>query len=554
MISSEKISIKGFYYNDLFRDYIFNFKNIREFYEYDYRNIEHYEKRILDVKAGYDEKNRLRLYDILKSYNRNIGCGKKTIENIEKLGKKDSLVVIGGQQPGFLTGPMFIIFKILTVLKISSYFEKRFNMPVVPCFWNASDDNNFSQVDNLNIIDDGITNIKLELSDFDVKTRYSDIFIDASKIEETIEKVEGVLHPTDFTVDIMDSYKDILAGTVKNCSNAEGKINISSFFSSVVTGLFSSYGIIIIDPDSAELKRLSLDLLGFDMDNYNKITDLITLSGKRLSSQGYHSQLGMVPGTLNFFLKSGNARIKIHSEGNDLFRFSNKKYSKRELRELITGNHDDISLNVVLRPLFQDKCLPVLCSVCGPGEVSYFAQLKPVYGLTAVKMPIIYPRFSATVIEKRIEKLIKGLKIQYSELESDKRDMIKRVIDENLEIDLNKLIADFGNNLQKGIEELERSISDYKMNISSSFDRIKRNTKKEIKVLNKKLYSEYKKQNEFMIKSIDKIYSSVFPSGNLQERKINIISYLNKYSFNFIDELYMVIKPMDFLHKFLKIN
>ena len=74
MISSEKISIKEFYYNDLFRDYIFNFKNIREFYEYDYRNIEHYKKRILDIKAGYDEKNRLRLYDILKSYNKNIGC------------------------------------------------------------------------------------------------------------------------------------------------------------------------------------------------------------------------------------------------------------------------------------------------------------------------------------------------------------------------------------------------------------------------------------------------------------------------------------------------
>jgi len=36
-----------------------------EFYEYDYRNIENYRKRIFDIKADYDEKNRIKIYDIL---------------------------------------------------------------------------------------------------------------------------------------------------------------------------------------------------------------------------------------------------------------------------------------------------------------------------------------------------------------------------------------------------------------------------------------------------------------------------------------------------------
>ncbi len=554
MISSEGISIKGFYYNNLFRDYIFNFKNVREFYEYDYRNIKHYRKRVLDIKKGYDKKNRVKIYDVLKSYNKNIGCGKKTIENIEKLRSENSLAVIGGQQPGFLTGPIFIIFKILNVLKLSSYFEKKLNVPVIPCFWNASDDNNFSQVDNLNIINSEITNIKLDLSDFDIRTRYSDIYLDDGKIEKVIEKVEGFLRPTNFTTEVMDLYKSTLSSTVKNCSNPKGKINISSFFSSIVAGMFSSNGIVIIDPASPELKKLSLDLLHFDMENHDKIMDLIVLSDKRLSGKGYHNQLNLVPGTLNFFIKSRNIRAKIHSDSNGLFSVSNNKYSEKELWDLIKKNHNDISLNVVLRPLFQDRFLPVLCSVCGPGEVSYFAQLKPVYDLAAVKMPIIYPRFSATVIEKKIEKLIEGLEIKNSELELNKEEIIKKVIERNLKIDVTKLITDFENDIQKKLKGFEESISDYRMNISSSFDRIKRNIKKEIKVLNKKLYSEYKRQNEFIVKSIDKIYSNIFPNGNLQEREINIISYLNKYSFNFINELYNAVKPMDFSHKFLKID
>jgi len=65
MISPWGINIKQFYSNDLFRDYIFDFRNVMEFYEYDYRNIENYRKRIFDIKADYDEKNRIKIYDIL---------------------------------------------------------------------------------------------------------------------------------------------------------------------------------------------------------------------------------------------------------------------------------------------------------------------------------------------------------------------------------------------------------------------------------------------------------------------------------------------------------
>jgi len=66
MISPWGINIKQFYSNDLFRDYIFDFRNVMEFYEYDYRNIENYRKRIFDIEADYDEKSRIKIYDILK--------------------------------------------------------------------------------------------------------------------------------------------------------------------------------------------------------------------------------------------------------------------------------------------------------------------------------------------------------------------------------------------------------------------------------------------------------------------------------------------------------
>jgi len=553
MIESKGINTDKFYYNDLFRDYIFNFENVCEYYQYDYRNIGGYKKRVSDLKTGYDEENRSKIYNILKDYNKNIGCSKKTIENIEKLKSPKSAVVIGGQQPGFLTGPIFIIFKILTILKVSSYFEKELKIPIIPCFWNASDDNSFNQIDNLNIINKVITNIKLDLSDFDPKTRYSDIYLTDNRFKEAIEKMESILHFTSFKTEIMYFYKNILANALKNCSNTKGEINVSSFFSTIITRMFSGYGLVIIDPADVELKKLSCNLLEFDVSKHYQISHLINSTGKKLNSCGYHSQLSSTPGTLDFFYCVDGIRKKIYSDSDNLFEISDKRYDKKEFWDLMIEKPSAISLNVILRPLFQDKLLPVLCSICGPGESSYFAQLKPVYNIYGLKMPVIYPRFSSTIVEKKIKKLIVKLKITDIELGSSKEEIIRQAVSKRLKIDPGKLVPDLESDIQVKLEKLENVFLDLEMSISSSFDRIKRNIKKEIKVLNKKLYSELKRQDEFTVEGINKIYMNIFPDNNLQEREISIISYLNRYGFGFIDDLYSTLKPMDFMHKILEI-
>ncbi len=561
MIKSKGISNSKFYYSNLYKDYIIDFENLNEFYQYDYRKIDSYWKRISDIKYGYDKKKRLKIYDILKKYNENIGCGIKTIENIEKLKRADSTVVIGGQQPGLISGPIFIIFKILTVLRLSSFFEKEFKIPLIPCFWNASDDSNLSQADNLNIINDNkIVNIKLDLSDINKKTRYSDIYLSQSRLDTAIKELEKILHPTDFKSGIIDFYKRIIVDTFKNNSftgsRSEGKINISTFFSSLIAGMFSDSGIVIIDPSDVELKKISLNLLEFDVDNHRKINHLINSAGKKLEKNGYHNQLSPVPGTLNSFYCSEGKRYKIYSnmDNKNLFEIGDKKYNRVQLRNLLIKNPSNISLNVVLRPLFQDSQLPVLCSVCGPGEAGYLAQLKTVYKLYNLKMPVIYPRFSATIIEKKIKKILVKLEITERELGLAREEMIKKKIDKRLKLNIPELMQKMENDVQAKFEKLEEALIGFDMNISSSFDRIKRNMKKEIKVLNKKIYSELKKQDEFTSENINKVYTNIFPNDNLQEREINISAYLNKYGFEFIDELYSKVEPFDFLHKFLEIS
>lgn len=555
MFKSMEIKNKNFYYNRLYRDYILNFEKVCRFYEYDYRKIDSYAERLSCLERNYEDKIRTKLCSILKNYNTGIGCSQKTLKNIEKLKNKKSAVVVGGQQPGYLTGPVFIIFKLLTIIKLSSRLEDELNTGVIPCFWNASDDSSPQQVDSLNLISGNeIKNLKVNLSGIKPDTRYSDIFLSRDRFENTIGQLEDILYPTDFKPEIIDFFKKRVDDVFKNLSDSRGRINISAFFSNLVSKLFSDYGIVIIDPADVRLKELSFDILEFDMDNHRLISDLINSAGKELKSAGYHSQLSSMPETLDFFYCKNGIRDRIHSEDGNIFKINNKESGRGELMSFLRENPSKISLNVVLRPLFQDKFFPVLASVCGPGESGYFAQLKPVYDLYNLKMPVIYPRFSATIIEKKIKKIMSEFDVTGKELEKGRDNLIKELIDRRTKVNLPELIDELESNIMSELDKLEGKFKNYNMNISTSFDRIKRNTGKEIKVLNKKIYAGLKKRDKFIAGGIDKIYLNIFPDNDLQERKINIITYLNKYGFSFIDRIYSGIKPFSFTHKFLEIT
>ncbi len=121
-----------------------------------------------------------------------------------------------------------------------------------------------------------------------------------------------------------------------------------------------------------------------------------------LFSRGYHAQLNesLNIDSLNFFQSASGSRVKI------------METNENKLIDIIDNEILSLNLNVVLRPLFQDWLLPVVCTVCGPGEVSYFAQLKEIYNMAEIGMPVIYPRFSATIIENKISSVLEKIGIQ----------------------------------------------------------------------------------------------------------------------------------------------
>jgi uncharacterized protein YllA (UPF0747 family) len=67
---------------------------------------------------------------------------------------------------------------------------------------------------------------------------------------------------------------------------------------------------------------------------------------------------------------------------------------------------DRRSPNVLLRPVAERSILPTVAYVAGPGELAYFAQVGAVADALAVPSPVAVPRWSCTIIEPKVQRLL----------------------------------------------------------------------------------------------------------------------------------------------------
>lgn len=553
IINAENSSNVRFYRNKLYSDFIFDFQKLGDYFNHDYREVKSYKKRMAEIEESYDDDQRKGLVEILNDYNSRLGAGRKTLDNIRKLGESGTVVVVGGQQPGLFTGPLFIIYKIITILKLSSFMNKEAGIRAIPCFWNASDDSNIGQANIIGLIADKLKKVKIDTSDIKKNSRFSNIYIERGKYIKVIEDIRNLLAETDFSSEVFDLLKESTADKYTDPLD-DNRINLPELFSDIILKLFNEYGIVLIDPSDKRLKKMGGLLLKEDLEKCASIKETVNTRGDELERAGYHRQLDIKQDTLNHFLNVGEIREKIECLSEMHYRVKDKIYSKKELIDKSGEEPELFSWNVVIRPVIQDTLFPVLATVCGPGEVSYFAQISGVYDLMGARLPIIYPRFSATIIERNIEKIINKFKSIDRLLEMNREQATKRSLNDSGNINIEDLVGDLEKKLEDVIEDFEKEASQASLNIGNSQDRIKRNIKKEVSVLKGKIYSELKKRNQWLEDALNRFYLNLFPGGGLQEREVNLFYYANKYGMGIIDGLYDSFSPFDFKHKLLFLN
>src|SRR5690625_4810118 len=138
----EAIQLK--HQNRMIIDYLNKHDSLKSFVDYPTFDLE---QRLKDLREQSFDRNALT--KVLQAMNKKWKAPKETLENIERLKQHDSVVVIGGQQAGLLTGPLYTVNKIISIIKLAKEQEVTLQVPVVTVFWIAGEDHDFAEINHI---------------------------------------------------------------------------------------------------------------------------------------------------------------------------------------------------------------------------------------------------------------------------------------------------------------------------------------------------------------------------------------------------------------------
>jgi len=422
--------------------------------------------------------------------------------SIQKL-SAGAVAVITGQQPGLFTGPMYTILKALTVIKLAKGLD-RLGVPAVPVFWVAAEDHDYQEIETASVLDrdSGLMQVRIDLSNPD-SSPVGWLTL-SNDVSEAISKCLSVLPDSEF----QPQTRQILESSYK-----PGVSPVTGFLTAMMK-IFDGTGLVLVNPLEPEIRKLAQPTLIQAVGRNSEIRTAVIARSRALFASGYHEQ------------------VKVDNTFTGLFAYFGK--SRRALRPEELRDDLPLSANVLVRPAMQDAIFPTAAYVGGPAEVAYFAQAAAVYEVFERPVPPIYPRISATLLEPRIDRASKKYDLQFLDVFRG-RDFIRRKAVATVQgVEIFDTVRD---RLSAELESLRPALNAVDSTLVAALDNSRQKVLHQVEALRTKFVNAEARRNETLERHLDSVLNSLFPEKKLQERVINITSFLVRYGLGLIHRL-----------------
>lgn len=521
-------------------DYFYDHGKVREFYNGDFRDLAALERQTERVRSRPIAREDLAA--VLAEQNRSYGCGPETLSAIGKIVRDRACAVVTGQQVGLFSGPLYTIYKALTAVLLSDDLNRRGLGSFVPVFWLASDDHDLAEIDHIALVDkdNRLREIRCPMSSRESKVPVSNIPL-PREIGECLEQLRDLTLDTEFKADILGPLGE---------AYEPGRSYVEAF-GRWMTRLFGSRGLVLIDAGHPRLKEMGRDVFYREIAEGSPSTRQAVAASARLRQAGYEAQIPLHEGILNLFYMERERHAIQWKEGAFDIKGLPSLNSKEALLKLATEKPFLFSPNVLLRPLYQDAILPTVAYVAGPSEIAYFGQMKGVYETFGLPMPVIYPRKSVTIVEKKIDHVLKKYHLKIPDLWRNAAGTIGDITKEDIPDSVGKALLLVRDGLERDTASLKAEILAFDPGLAESIGLAKGKMNQQLNFLEKKVRQAATKRNEIAVQQLHKAVDNLFPNQRLQERVFNIVPYLIKYGAAFMDQLDQAIDIEVADHQFL---
>lgn len=510
------------YYSKLILDYLSQEKELDTLYNH-FPTVENFKRQVAEKSKNFPFSHRSTLVQAVKRQYKNVEASEATLENIEHLAESNTFTITTGHQLNLFTGPLYFLYKIISVIKLTAVLKETYpDYHFVPVYWLASEDHDFEEINYFNFDQ---KRIQWENGQTGAVGRFS-----TTGLKEVFEHFDSLLKESENAKFLRDLFqksyleRDQLTDATRYLANA----------------LFKEYGLVIVDGDDRDLKRLFIPQIKSELLKNTAYQEVIK-TAKKIDNQGHTVQVN--PREINLFYLTENSRKRIvKAEGLYYIHETEKEFSEDEVLEVLEEHPEDFSPNAIMRPLYQEVILPNLCYVGGSGELAYWLELKSYFAAEKITFPILLLRNSALLISQKQKEKVEKLGLTIRDLFQDQDDLLAQHTKA-----ISTIAIDFTPQKEHLIQQFRDLYKLAEKTDKSFYGAVAAQEQKQLnglKHLEKRLLRAQKRKLKDELNRLIILQDELFPSGSLQERIANFSEFYEQYGKGLIPLLFQELDPL----------
>ena len=449
-----------------------------------------------------------------------------------RLAEPGAVAVVTGQQAGLFGGPLYTLLKALTGIRLAERLAREHDATVVPVFWVDAEDHDLDEIRDCPLLDADLDPraVRLDL-DSPRGTAAAAIRL-AGNVRDATAALRELLPPTEFT-------DEVLAGL--GAAYAEGTRLVEAF-ARWLDGLAGPAGLVVFDASDPAAKPLVRSLFTDELRAAGETARQAAAAGAALVAAGYHAQVEPQPeGVALFRLDETRQPIRVAPAG---FSVGERVVAADDLLREVDAHPARFSPNVLLRPLVQDALFPTAAYVSGPNELAYLGQLRGVYERFGIPMPIIFPRASATIVERATVRFLERYGLEFADLRPRDDAVLNRLLAAQIPAALETALAGADAAVDERLAAVSAAARLLDPTLSGVVESTRKRMQRDLGTLRGKVVQAAKRRDETLRRQFRRARAQAFPNGEPQERNVGTVYFLNRYGPAFVDRL-LADLPLD---------
>ena len=489
--------------------------------------------------AGLDFP-RTDLAEILTSYNRGIGAPEAAIENAARVARPETLLVATGQQPLAAGGPLYVLYKALTAIKLAREAEGALSVPVVPVFWIASEDHDLDEAARASAPGRSgeLISLRADLSMWRGKP-LSAVGPDPGWHDAAREWIES----------LPGAGEAPLVGRLFTPREGEGW---ARWFCRALAELLGPEGLVVIEPQP--LRALAASVFARAIRKWREVVSLIGASCDERAGSDAAASFAALGGPPVFIEREGFRRRVLERDGRLALRGSDVTFDVEELARLAEEEPERFSSHAALRPIVQNALMPVVAQVVGPGEIAYHEELYRFHGSelgAGRRMPILWPRMSATCLDARAAGTMSRFDMRPQDVFLSEADLVARFTPSG---ELSRRVKDTGRSAEEALARLQPEVLSLDATLRRPLEKTLDTVRRAHGTLGSKVAAAEARARGFAPEKLEALAAWVRPRGKLQERAFAFCSILARAGEGFPARVLAELDVFDHRHRLVRLS